>query len=319
MSIAYSYLGICLQIQKEMNTFWRWYVQSHAGRLVAVLRVGVLAGFVTTIIHQIIKGIAATNTSNDYFMGKELNAALGFNKALQKFSWDMMKYIRFVTEFKGNSGHWFIPRCGEPAVADSHHAKPGECRHERGAAPQHDTCSVHKQSSQRRQTPSLRYLTCVSERPGTSSSTRFTATQWRRKGGRQRRARPRRMPTRNGSPSLAILASGKTNMKALIDEIKDAKSTETQKAILDKYQAAGRKKNSSSRRQEAENAVNGTQDKLQKKRNDTTPRRTESKLGFVVEICGTSFKMEEKTEGSGQCAKVWNYPSADVDEGKEKK
>ena len=63
-----------------------------------MLYVGVLVGF----INQIIKGIAATNTSNDFFMGKELNAALGFNKAMQKFLWDMMKYVRFVTEFKGN-------------------------------------------------------------------------------------------------------------------------------------------------------------------------------------------------------------------------
>ena len=80
-----------------MNTFWRWYVQSYAGRLAVVLFVGV-----SMIIYQIIKRIAATNTSNDFFMEKELEAALGFNKALQKFSWDMLKNIRFVTEFKEN-------------------------------------------------------------------------------------------------------------------------------------------------------------------------------------------------------------------------
>ena len=39
--------------------------------------------------------------------------------------------------------------------------------------------------------------------------------------------------------ALAILASGKTNLKALMDEIKVVKTTETQKAILDKYHAAG--------------------------------------------------------------------------------
>ena len=86
-----------------------------------------------------IKRIAATNTSNDYFMGKELNAVLGFKKVLQKFSWDTMKYIRFVTEWgtgrrsplKG--GHLFILLRGEPAVADGHHEEPGESRHERGA------------------------------------------------------------------------------------------------------------------------------------------------------------------------------------------
>ena len=85
-----------------MNTFWSWYVQSYAGQLAVVLHVGVLVGFITMIIKQIIKRIAATNTNNDYFMAKELNAALGFKKVLQKFLWDTMKKIRFVTEFKGN-------------------------------------------------------------------------------------------------------------------------------------------------------------------------------------------------------------------------
>ena len=41
--------------------------------------------------------------------------------------------------------------------------------------------------------------------------------------------------------ALAILASGKTNFKALMDEIKVAKTAETQKAILDKYHAAGKR------------------------------------------------------------------------------
>ena len=62
------------------------------------------------------------------------------------------------------------------------------------------------------------------------------------------------MSTENGSPllaemidydtkkALATLASGKTNLKAFMDEIKVAKTAETQKAILDKYHAAGPKK-----------------------------------------------------------------------------
>ena len=59
-----------------------------------------------------------------------------------------------------------------------------------------------------------------------------------------------------------------------MDEIKVAKTAETQEAILDKYHAAGRRKNSSSKRQEAEKAVNDNQDKPKKKRNETTPNST---------------------------------------------
>ena len=69
--------------------------------------------------------------------------------------------------------------------------------------------------------------------------------------------------------ALAILASGKTNLRVLMDDIKVVKTAETQKAILDKYHAAGRRK-----RQEAEKAVNDNQDKLKKKRNETTPNST---------------------------------------------
>ena len=42
--------------------------------------------------------------------------------------------------------------------------------------------------------------------------------------------------------ALAILASGKTNLRELMDEIKVAKTSENQKAILDKYHEAGRRK-----------------------------------------------------------------------------
>ena len=98
----YSCVGVCLRVQMEIDTIWSWYVQSYAGRLAVVLYVGVLVGFITMIISQIIKRIATTNISSDYFVGKELNAALRIKKLLQKFLWDTMKYIRFVTEFKGN-------------------------------------------------------------------------------------------------------------------------------------------------------------------------------------------------------------------------
>ena len=69
--------------------------------------------------------------------------------------------------------------------------------------------------------------------------------------------------------ALAILASGKTNLRVLMDEIKVAKTAENQKAILDKYHAAGRRK-----RQETEKTVSDNQDKKKKKRNDTTPNPT---------------------------------------------
>ena len=38
------------------------------------------------------------------------------------------------------------------------------------------------------------------------------------------------------------VASGKTNLRELMDEIKVAKTSENQKAILDKYHEAGRRK-----------------------------------------------------------------------------
>ena len=102
LGTTYSCVSMRSLIQKEMNAFWSWYVQGYAGQLAAVLYVGVLVGFITTIIWQIIKGITATNISNDYFMKEELDAALGFNKALQEFSCDIMKFFRFVTKFKEN-------------------------------------------------------------------------------------------------------------------------------------------------------------------------------------------------------------------------
>ena len=74
-----------------MNTIWSWYVQSYAGQLAVVLFLVVFAGFITMIINPIIKRIATTNISSDYFVGKELNAALRFKKVLQKFLWDTMK------------------------------------------------------------------------------------------------------------------------------------------------------------------------------------------------------------------------------------
>ena len=40
-----SCVGVCPQIQKELNTFWSWYVQSYAGQLAVVLHVVVLVGF----------------------------------------------------------------------------------------------------------------------------------------------------------------------------------------------------------------------------------------------------------------------------------
>ena len=86
----------------EIDTIWSWYVQSYAGRLAVVLYVGVLVGFIAMIINQIIHRTSTTNISSDYFVRKELNAALRIKKLLQKFWWDSMKYIRFVTEFKGN-------------------------------------------------------------------------------------------------------------------------------------------------------------------------------------------------------------------------
>ena len=69
LGTTYSCVGICPRIQMEMNTIWSWYVQSYAGRLAVVLHVGVLVGFVTMIINQIIKRISTTNISSDYFMG----------------------------------------------------------------------------------------------------------------------------------------------------------------------------------------------------------------------------------------------------------
>ena len=42
--------------------------------------------------------------------------------------------------------------------------------------------------------------------------------------------------------ALAVLANGKTNLRGLMDEIKVAKTSENQKAILDKYHEAGRRK-----------------------------------------------------------------------------
>ena len=91
-----------LRVQMEIDTIWSWYVQSYAGRLAVVLYVGVLVGFIAMIINQIIYRTSTTNISSDYFVRKELNAALRIKKLLQKFWWDSMKYIRFVTEFKGN-------------------------------------------------------------------------------------------------------------------------------------------------------------------------------------------------------------------------
>ena len=98
----YTWGALSLRVQMEIDTIWSWYVQSYAGRLAVVLYVGVLVGFITMIISQIIYRISTTNISSDYFVGKELNAALRIKKLLQKFLWDTMKYIRFVTEFKGN-------------------------------------------------------------------------------------------------------------------------------------------------------------------------------------------------------------------------
>ena len=43
----------------------------------------VLVGFITMIVFQMVKRIASTNTNNDYFMEKEVNAALGFKKVLK--------------------------------------------------------------------------------------------------------------------------------------------------------------------------------------------------------------------------------------------
>ena len=58
------------RIQMEMNTIWSWYVESYAGRLAVVLYVGVLVGFITMIVNQIIKRIATTNISSDYHAGQ---------------------------------------------------------------------------------------------------------------------------------------------------------------------------------------------------------------------------------------------------------
>ena len=75
--------------------------------------------------------------------------------------------------------------------------------------------------------------------------------------------------------ALAVLASGKTNLKALMDEIKVAeKLQKLRRPSSTSTIAAGRRKNSSSKRQEAENAVNDNQDKPKKKRNETTPNST---------------------------------------------
>ena len=49
--------------------------------------------------------------------------------------------------------------------------------------------------------------------------------------------------------ALAILANGKTNLRELMDEIKVAKTSENQKAILDKYHEAGRRKRQESGKQ----------------------------------------------------------------------
>ena len=83
LQCPYSCVCVCLRVQMEIDTIWSWNVQSYAGRLAVVLYVGVLVGFITMIINQIIKRIATTNISSDYFMGKELNAALGFKKVLK--------------------------------------------------------------------------------------------------------------------------------------------------------------------------------------------------------------------------------------------
>ena len=69
--------------------------------------------------------------------------------------------------------------------------------------------------------------------------------------------------------ALAILANGKTNLRELMDEIKVAKTSENQKAILDKYHEAGRRK-----RQESGKTVNDSQNKTKKKKSDTTANST---------------------------------------------
>ena len=69
--------------------------------------------------------------------------------------------------------------------------------------------------------------------------------------------------------ALAILANGKTNLRELMDEIKVAKTAENQKAILDKYHEAGRRK-----RQESGKTVNDSQNKTKKKKSDTTANST---------------------------------------------
>ena len=68
LDTTYSCVGVCPRIQMEMNTIGSWYVQSYAGQLAVVLYVGVLVGFITMIINQIMKIIAATKISSDHFM-----------------------------------------------------------------------------------------------------------------------------------------------------------------------------------------------------------------------------------------------------------
>ena len=55
LGTTYSCVRVCLRVQMEIDTIWSWYVQSYAGRLAVVLYVGVLVGFITMIISQIIK------------------------------------------------------------------------------------------------------------------------------------------------------------------------------------------------------------------------------------------------------------------------
>ena len=257
LDTTYPCVGVCPRIQMEMNTIWSWYVQSYAGRLAVVLYVGVLVGFITMSINQIMKIIAATNISSDYFMGEELNAALGFKKALQKFVWDTMKYIRFVTEFKGN---WTTKLPQKRAIY------PATWR---------AGCRRRPSRRTRRMQARARRLQCARQLQGAKTvfaktldsfveTIRLMSRKARNKfihalngntvetKGREAAARKAttnvnkkwitflaEMIDHDKKKALTILASGKTNLRVPMDEIKVAKTAENQKTILDKYHAAG--------------------------------------------------------------------------------
>ena len=90
--------------------------------------------------------IAATNTSNDHFIVKELN-----DPQVQESAWDTMKYIRFVTgelEDKAPKRRQLCILLRDEPVADK--ARRMQARARPIATAQqllcmHDNCSVHKQ------------------------------------------------------------------------------------------------------------------------------------------------------------------------------